>query len=206
MRLPAVLCAAPILALAATGPARAACPAAADLAAGVVVSFANGDTTLLRRRGDGAVEIEERHANGEAPIRFRAAHGVYVFEEVALDSLGSPMPMTRMDVVFPQPPLTLPPPAPGAHWSGRTTVRQADGTMHAEIADVAFARGEPLDLGGCRYGTIDVEVHYDWGKTGGLTLRLDYLPELGAAVLRSSRTDGGPERRAVPTGLAVAAR
>ncbi|WP_218014035.1 hypothetical protein [Rubellimicrobium roseum] len=187
-----------------------AAPAAADclggdhLGRGVVVTFENGDRTTLRRLADGAIEVEERRAGEGAAMRYRSAFGVYFFEEVELDEDGAPVPGTRLEVLYPQDPLTLPPPAPGIVWSGRTTNRFADGQERAEIATVRFLEGEPLEIGGCSYRTVAAELRYDWGKAGGLTLRYDYLIDLGAAVIRSNRFDGSALRETRPVRLAPA--
>ncbi|MBP1805924.1 hypothetical protein [Rubellimicrobium aerolatum] len=183
------------------GPVAAGCLGSADLGAGVVARFASGDSALLRRGGDGAIVVEERRADGRPGMRLRAAHGVYVFEEVSLDAQGGPLPETLVGVVYPQAPLTLPPPAPGRGWSGMTTLRHATGPARSELTTVGFSQVPPLEIGDCAYRAVGVEVRYDWGKSGALRLRMAYLPELGAALLLSREPEGRPARGAVPVAL-----
>lgn len=190
----------------AAGVAGAECLGPGDLTRGVVVEYQTGDTTTIRRIGDGTHLIEERYASGEAPWTLRAWHGVYFVEEWQVDAAGNRVPGTTLMVEFPVDPARFPPPLPGLGWTGQTINRFDDGTQREETTILRFSEGAPLTLSGCTYATIRAELRYDWGEEGGLDLRYLYLEELGTAILEWSELDGEETAPLVPVSLVRASK
>jgi hypothetical protein len=187
-------------------PAAAQCLAATALGRGVVVSFDNGDMTTMQRMADGAIRVDEVFANGNQPLRLRAARGIYYFEEFQIDEAGEEVPGSRLDILFPVPLSDLPEPAAGVEWSGSTLNRFADGTERPETTTITFLEGQPVRLSGCDYDTLDVAMRYDWGREGGLTLRYAYLPAIGIGLVLTSQFDGAVANEKAPVGLTLATK
>ena len=172
------------------GALAAQCVTDADLARGIQVEFANGDTTTHRRLNDGYIEVVERYTDGNPPIRFRSHRGVYFTEEIELDPNGQGVPSSLLRVEFPQDPATLPDPRPGVNWEGQTMNVFADGGRRPETFIAAFSEGPTLALSGCDYASVQLDLRYDWGADGGLSLVYYYLPTVGTAIIRSNQFDG----------------
>ena len=185
---------------------QAECLGSEDLTRGVVVAYQTGDTTTIRRTGDGTHLIEERYASGDAPWMLRAWHGIYFVEEWQIDAAGQREPGTTLVVEFPIDPARFPAPLPGLGWTGQTVNRFDDGTSREETTILRFSQGEPLELSGCTYSTILAELRYDWGEEGGLDLRYLYLEELGTAILQWSEFDDEETAPLVPVSLGRATK
>ncbi len=183
----------------------AACLTASDLGRGVVVGFDNGDVNVLQRRADGYIQVDERPANGD-PLRLRAHRGLYFVEEFQPGPDGAPLADTHTWIDFADDPATLPTPVAGGAWDGRTRVVSADGSGRDEQASYRFSAAEPMVLSGCSYDAVQVDVRYDWGDQGGMTLVYAFLPALGSAVLISSQFDGSPLRVSRPVTLELAGK
>ena len=177
------------------------CRTAADLGRGVVVGYGNGDVNILQRRSDGYIMVDEQPASGVA-LRLRAHRGLYFVEEYEPGPDGAPLAGTYTRIDFDEDPATLPTPVPGASWDGRTRIVSADGSGRDERASYRFAAADPIVLSGCSYDVVRVDVRYDWGDQGGMSLIYAYLPALGSAVLISSQVDGSALRVAQPVTLA----
>lgn len=194
------------LALLAAAPASAACLDESDLGRGVVVTYANGDSTLMRRGADGYVGVEERYANGDPTMRLRAHRGIYFVGEVQLDERGAEVPGSRLEVRFAEDPATFPDPAPGVTWTGRGVNVFADGAERPETTTATFSAAPPLTLGDCTYEAVTADLRYDWGPDGGLTLRYLFLPEIGTGIILSNQFDGGELNETVPVSLTLATK
>lgn len=182
------------LALALTLPAtaltaapQATCLTAADLTRGIVVTFETGDRTIVRRTGDGTQVIDETYGPDQPAQRFRAWHGIYVVEEFELASDGSKVPGTGLAVEFGVDPATLPRPAAGVTWTGRTVNVFDGGDRRNETTSVAFRPLPPVTFGDCTYAALDAALTYDRGHDGALHLRYHYLPDLDTAILLSTQ-------------------
>ncbi len=193
------------LALFATA-AAAECLDRTALARGVAVTFENGDVTIMQRRADGTIRLEESFASGAPTIRLHAARGIYYVQEYELDVEGREAPGTRLDILFPLPLSELPEPAAGIGWSGQTLNRLPGGRERPEATSLRFEAGPTLRLSGCDYETLAADLRYDWGAEGGLTLRYDYLPALGVGIVRSSQFDGETAYEKVPVALTPASK
>jgi hypothetical protein len=145
---------------------------------GLKVIYADGMATEIRPAGDGLVELREvGRAAGGGDLRFLAAHGLYDMEAG---------------------PATLQAPkAGGAGWIGTISVAFPDGTTDLQTAAYIFGAGETVEIGGCSFAAVPVEVTFiraiGWERQSFL-----YFPDLGFATLvgRDDRA-GGPRRFAL---------
>ena len=195
--------------IAATGfalPAAAECLDETALSRGLTIRYEGGDYTTIRRTGGGYQLVDEYYSSGDPPYRYRAHRGIYFVEEFEPDANGRPVAGSRLVVEFEVDPATLPEPAAGVTWQGRTTNVFDDGTTRAEDVTIVFEAGPPLRVTGCDYQALSSRVRYDWGDEGALSLTYAYLPAIGTAVLLGSQFDGDDSLTFVPLALERASK
>lgn len=195
------LCLGSLAALILAGPVAAQCLDASVLSRGLVVTYDNGDVTVIRRTSGGYQTVDERYASGDPDFRFRAHRGIYFVEEFEPDAQGRPVPGTGLVVEFPIDPADLPDPAPGARWEGRTVNLFDDGGSREEVTTFSFVEAPDVTLSGCTYALLRADVRYDWGEEGWLELQYAYLTDIGTAILMSSRFEGEDPATYVPVSL-----
>ncbi|MBL4811857.1 MAG: hypothetical protein JKX69_05730 [Rhodobacteraceae bacterium] len=187
--------------MAMVGGAQAQCLTDADLTRGVTVRFSAGDYTKVRRLSDGYLRLEEHYDDGAPPMFFRAHRGVYFVQEYELDGNGQEVPGTRLDIEFQIDPARLPDPLPGLSWEGASVNVFADGGRRNEVTSVRFYETDDMELSGCVYETVGVDLRYDWGVDGGLSLSYVYLPAVGTAIILSNQFDGDERNSTTPISL-----
>jgi len=183
------------------GLASAECFGPEDLTRGVVFEYPGGDYTTIQRQGDGAHLVTESYGDGSAPFGLRAYRGIYFVEEWEITPSGGRAPGSGLTIEFPVDPARLPEPVPGLNLQGQTINYFESGGTRDETTILSAIEGGPITLGGCTYETVTVDLRYDWGDEGGLSLRYRYLPELGTATLEWSQFDGEQNPPSPPIGL-----
>jgi hypothetical protein len=163
---------------------------------GLKVIYADGMATEIRPAGDGLVELREvGRAAGGGDLRFLAAHGLYDMEAGAARS-GEVAPDQTVGYSY-EPATLQAPKAGGAGWIGTISVAFPDGTTDLQTAAYIFGAGETVEIGGCSFAAVPVEVTFiraiGWERQSFL-----YFPDLGFATLvgRDDRA-GGPRRFAL---------
>lgn len=182
------------LALGLAAPA-VACPMGEAAArAGVTVTYDDGSVSHFRRAADGVVTEEALFDDPEIDgYRVRALYGLYVLEEYDLIG-GVADAVTRERLSFAGGLEALPQPAPGLAWQGVAEVTMEGLVPFPREVTLRMGAAGTVEYGGCRYARWPAELrHRD--EDEAYTLTLDYLPELGIAVLRAfTEADGGSDR------------
>jgi hypothetical protein len=170
--------------------AHAVCYDASDLGRGLVVSFSNDNTVIMRRNNAGLVEVTETYGDDDPnDTLYTGPHGLYFIEEVNTVNGVRDEP-SRLEIDF-TPAGGLPPaPTLGLSWRGPTLNIFADGASRDEIYSVDINSTRSYELSGCTYEAYVVRVRYEWpGEDGGFGLEYAYLPAIGSAFLVSSAVD-----------------
>lgn len=181
----AVAVAAALSAAATPLPARAACPVAADMEAGVVFRLATGEEERARR--DGPERTVSEFVAGGYVSRVTLAHGLYPLEVVETEN-GEAV-ATPTTYIYPEGP--LPAPAPGLQVSLDVGLRGDRESREQQL----YIFGQPVTwtFGSCAYQVIPVTtVHSEAGEEVSRDA-LHYLPELGHAYLAGFSQPGSAE-------------
>ncbi|MCC6008054.1 MAG: hypothetical protein JJU40_10275 [Rhodobacteraceae bacterium] len=156
---------------------------------GLVVSFEDSPTVMIRARPDGLlVEDELDDRNPFDGYRMITDQGVVFmgelpFSEGVLDYEG----YVSHGLAEPHPP--LPRIMPGLVWAGVFLRIGTDGRgTEVAVAIVAGAEDDAA-IGGCSYRRIPVTV-YEADGDGSFLGLLDHLPELGVSIIRRSLDTG----------------
>ena len=180
-------------------PAALACPDAADMAAGgAELTLEEGAVVRLMPAGDGIVVDETVTEDGEG-FRMTALHGLWILEEVEiLGGVPDADLAERQD--FPGGLEGLPAPEPGLEWSGVAEVTVEDMPPFEREVEVSIGPAGTVTYGDCSYENWPARVR----KTedfGSFAMQFDYLPELGAAVLRAYEFEGESPDRLTPQSI-----
>lgn len=180
--------------------AQGACPVAEDLSRGIRVTFDDGGTQSFRRAGEpGVVRIAGRAWDGSA-YRMEVGQGLYVLTYVYLGADGMPDEASRVSYDYGMAPAELPVPAPGGRFQAVATMTDATGVFAQAISQAA-GEVERREIGGCSYDVLPLGIAYD--TVNAYTEGLDYLPELGIALLRWQEGSDIPRHDAAPVSIAV---
>ena len=175
----------------AAGQALAECPATReDAAQGIVVSWMDGSKGRIVRSEDGRV-IHTRTADGYDWLNeFASIHGVYPvsFSDRPVDGTVEDGPgwlVTYSEEVWPEP-------VAGLAWT--TLAKKAfdfgAGEPFEAVLTVQAGEAGMLAIGSCLYESLTVDASVqDEGATFVYRERLDYLPDLGIALLREVREE-----------------
>ena len=177
------------------------CPAAADLADGVEVTFANGDMTVLRDLGAGMVEVEETYSWHPEGRRYFAWLGLYVTDEGPLTAEGDAPPEARVRTVYPVEVTEMPVPAADTpDWEG--TLRRDLGADLSETAEyhLRFGPMPPVTIGGCTNDAVAVGESLKPGQPEQKDQYSHCLPELGIGYI-VGWTIGGELFRTEPVAI-----
>ncbi|MBY6048229.1 hypothetical protein [Vannielia litorea] len=182
-----VLCAAGVLA----GTAGTACPVAADMAGGVRLELANGDSEVFRRTGAATVE-SVLTVGGAEQTRFSYARGVYLLESIEMEG-GALVPGSRATFAFPTRPEGTPEPAPGHGW-GLRIVATYGGDPVAEMLGIRFGEPGEATIGDCTLEMLPVEQRiYEDGELVAREER-NYIPALGFSYALAWHEDDRVDR------------
>lgn len=172
-----------------------ACPSAPPAPGEVIrVEYASGDALLVALREDGLQISDFVEADFEDEIyREVGLHGLHVVEMVLVDEEGAVIDRPEF-VVFGDAAETLPAPEPGLTWEGTAAGSDMGGdTVWPRRISLAIGAETEVDYGGCTYAAWPVERETETDYPEGrerLAERLDYLPDLGIAVLRRIEEEG----------------
>ena len=162
----------------------AACPTAADLDTGVRVHSPDGSVETFTRLNKDVIVSEFRFEPGEGS-RSLLAQGIYLIQinDVYGDEIDT---KARTTYTYTKLPGTLPVPTPGGAWNTRVVILDEDG-LGTERQQISFGQAGTRTIGACSYDTVPITVVYpddDYSET------LEYLPELGLAILTSAQDVG----------------
>jgi hypothetical protein len=157
---------------------RTECPGPDDMARGVILKTAAGNTELHRRTGpERSIAVITFGDGGGSIMEF--AHGIYAIGSVPVTN-GKPDPSARSTFTSPTQALRWPVPSPSARW---TTEGQGG-------ARVESGPETEITLGACSYRGFKVTLGFtdepDYSET------YLYLPALGIALLTRTTDAQGP--------------
>lgn len=179
------------------------CPTGADLATGIAFEMAGGDREVYRAGDtDSTVEVNFTAPDGYAS-RILLGKGIYLLEFAEIVD-GQPDLEGRITYGHAFPPPQMPDPKPEGRWVSQVATLDA-GEPYTEVHNHKFGPMTELTLGTCRFDMIPITVHYDDEET--TVDHLEYLPELGLALLAGSDYDDedGERQRDVYTYLSAKA-
>jgi hypothetical protein len=184
-----------LVTLLAADPVAATCPVSrADAEAGVLVTMDDGSTIVITRGAANTVSEDWTYPDGFR-LRLRAVHGVHAIEFGEIDAEGAIVPGTEETTEFAG---AMPPePVPGQVWSttGRVFYGPKDSREDGgEITYNSVVRAEgTLQIGACTYAALTVTNRI--GDASGARLEeVDFLPDLGVAILRVTAGGLGQDR------------
>lgn len=173
--------------------AQEGCPTAADLDAGVRLTYPDGRIEVVRRSAqphileiEGAEPVNESYSRNR--YRVELAHGTYFLsgvEQVA----GSSEWILASVTDYGRPSETLPQPKAEAQVSLEATSTDTSGST--EVSPVySFGDLHAVRLGGCVYEAFDISVYYD--SADDLVESGVFLPAVGTWILtrRGNETEG----------------
>ena len=165
-------------------PAFADCPTAADMAQGIMVTFDNGDTTILRALGDEMIEVEEHYGQGVENYRYEARFGLFSVHEVALSPGGQPLPDSATNFTYPDGVTAFPAPDPAAPgWQGMRQVQEMGAQVVPQSYQFGFRPSSPLVIGACSYDAVAVGIRLGAGEADQKDQFSYFLPALGAGFI-----------------------
>lgn len=162
------------------------------LSRGVDVYFTNGDRNIIRRAGDGTVQLDEYFAGNVDFYRFSMVGGVHIVNEFGMYANGQMQPNTAVVTQYITPLNQLPRLEPGLVWSENATNIFDDGYRRNQFTTVTVGAQETLSVPGCDYPMLPVTVRYDWGPDGFSTFGYQYIPQLDIALLVMNQADNDP--------------
>ena len=166
-------------------PAFADCPTRADMATGVMLRDAGGETETFRTGPNGFVRGEYEDGQGGG-ARYLLLGGVYVVEVFDTDR-GDPIAGTRSTFAYPVKPSEVGPPTPGERWDVETLIND-QGDIHKGNESHIYGPNTEVTIGECTYDMIPIISIYH--SLDGYEERLNYLPEFGFAYLIEMKDPG----------------
>ncbi len=185
-------------------PAAADCLTDKDLDRGVVFSFENDDTTVVRALGAGMLEVTENYAANQSGIRFESYLGPFILKEEELGLTGVPMPDAWRVIRYDADLADLPVPAPDApKWSGSSEYQEFGTSPIRETITFEFKAGDPVALSGCDYDVVLVAGTFERGEPDPWSYQQFsyYFPALGASVIVAWNNPRDGYQQAMPVAL-----
>lgn len=171
--------------------AQGACPTGADLSRGIEFKIGDGATEVYKDNGNGIVQVDFRAPDG-FESRVLLGKGIYLLESSEVSN-GSIVPSSRITYSHALQPADMPIPRPMGRWVSEAAT-MADNRPGREVHNHAFGPATTLTIGACSYDMIPITLHY--GDPDGTIDHLEYLPDLGLAMLvGSSYTDADGMRQ-----------
>ncbi|WP_152912599.1 hypothetical protein [Candidatus Rhodobacter oscarellae] len=167
-----------------------ACPTAADLDAGILLTAKTGDTETFTRFSEDVVQSIYSDGDG-FQNRALLGQGVYLLELMDLED-GKLVPDTRITYAFPVVPGELPEPVAGGLYSAEIAVQDA-GDVQREAQRYEFSEITQATYADCTYDLIKVAVSY--GDSDNTIDRVHYFPTLGISYLAGSSYGIGADRK-----------
>ncbi|MCH2094000.1 MAG: hypothetical protein MK160_02680 [Rhodobacteraceae bacterium] len=178
-----------LAALAALVPAAAtaACVTADSLKSGIRIDYGDGETELFYAYLPNVIAADYL-IDGERTSRTLLMHGLYLSEYLEFNE-GRPDPQSRETYSYPPGVEGLPIPQPNETFNV-SAVAFIRGDLNDEAQSYDFRAEELIELSGCTYRSIPVELTYP-GDTDLWIEYLSYLPDLGISLYVASRDAEG---------------
>ncbi|MEL6958393.1 MAG: hypothetical protein AAGL89_05505 [Pseudomonadota bacterium] len=158
----------------------AACPTAADLASGIIVTEDNGIENLFQSVDDLIVAQSGTLQDG-GRFRHLMVHGIHLTEIARADPGESLSKALLFDYDIPLE--DLPVPEPGGQWDLQTFVN-VSGDRFPERYASAWSDLTPMTIGGCTYDVLTGKLAYISADNTLLEV-FYYVPELGFGLLET---------------------
>lgn len=166
------------------------CPTASDLERGVLLTYASGDTELVKRIQPDVLSVLYTATDGWQS-KLLLGKGVYTLQSVDLDD-GEIDLNTQINYAFSVHPSELPAPTAGLAFQ-ETLLVNATGDFDREVHDYQFTALPAQTIGTCTYDAIEVKIAYqdadNWVDT------LVYFPALEASYLAANDYDDADGRK-----------
>jgi len=151
-------------------------------------------TVIYRVMSDGSTSETEIARDGSYVYTYHVHPIGLVLESWKLDN-GRTQPSDVEQVEYTGTPPALPFPAPGVSWSGIENAVFGDGTRFRYSVSLNVMQPEQLQIGGCSYEALPVEItRVEIGTTTTQNDLVAYLPDLRIAMFMGYSDTGTPIR------------